>query len=722
MLERLNEYPVTTKTVDAFGGLDRRKTIDAGTFSDMNNMTGDDLPVMSVRKKRAKLKNKAFAGASGMNEVNGDLYFFAKSESKNDGSYSLYKNGVEITGYSFDSQKKKTAVSGADIIIFPDKIKYGTLSGRFESLVSTFSSSVEVTLCNSLYKDIGVSGSVKACIRLSADEMKDIAVSAKSGEKAVNRVLVSHDYPDDSIILYCPASSVFKTAVLSDGVYSASSSAVSDYNAQNDSLFYDMRDEELYIKKKDADGNTVYGKDIAYLKLSGSLIGSLFSQWDSVEITADETGTLGSMYLSGTKTIVKTDDENDCIYIRGVTDSAAEGYLSGELTVTRPVPDMDIICSYENRLYGCRFKKAEGNVQSSLNEIYVSKLGEPGNFSLSDSDTGAYMLSVGENGEFTAVCGYNGYVCFFKETCVIMLDRYFSASVINLDGVNIYGAESTAQTDGRLIYTGTNGIYMFNGNTSVKISEQLGDFDIIPICACAHDGKYYLNSISSREYNKAQSDPNVKASAKSSAQNAAREKLEMSGIKSTSVLYKIYLNIYTTIFYPIYLISASLATFTQSQMYVYDVTKNVWTKENVGHTAVCMTADAGNVYYIDSSGALYAQNAEVGKIPAEFENEENIEWSVVSGDIGYSINSKKYISRIGIRIKPETGTVVNIEIEYDSSGTFTRIFTLRDAPDTAVTLPVIPARCDHIKIRLSGTGGFSLLGAFADFEEGSEIL
>ena len=83
--------------------------------------------------------------------------------------------------------------------------------------------------------------------------MKDIAVSAKSGEKAVNRVLVSHDYPDDSIILYCPASSVFKTAVLSDGVYSASSSAVSDYNAQNDSLFYDMRDEELYIKKKDAE-------------------------------------------------------------------------------------------------------------------------------------------------------------------------------------------------------------------------------------------------------------------------------------------------------------------------------------------------------------------------------------------------------------------------------------------------------------------------------------
>ena len=243
MLERLNEYPVTTKTVDAFGGLDRRKTIDAGAFSDMNNMTGDDLPVMSVRKKRAKLKNKAFAGASGMNEVNGDLYFFAKSESKNDGSYSLYKNGVEITGYSFDSQKKKTAVSGADIIIFPDKIKYSTLSGRFESLVSTFSSSVEVTLCNSLYKDIGVSGSVKACICLSADEMKDIAVSAKSGEKAVNRVLVSHDYPDDSIILYCPASSVFKTAVLSDGVYSASSSAVSDYNGQNDSLFYDMRDE-----------------------------------------------------------------------------------------------------------------------------------------------------------------------------------------------------------------------------------------------------------------------------------------------------------------------------------------------------------------------------------------------------------------------------------------------------------------------------------------------
>ncbi len=722
MLERLNEYSVTTKTVDAFGGLDRRKTIAPGSFSDMNNMTGDDLPVISVRKKRAKLKNGIFGGASGMNEVNGDLYFFAKSESRNDSSYSLYKNGVEITEYAFDSRKKKTAVMGADIIVFPDKIKYGTLSGRFESLVSSFSSAVEVTLCDSLYKNIETDGSVRACICLTEDEMNNVAEASKSGEKAVNSVLASHAYSADSIILYCPTISVFKKAVLSDGMYSPFTSAVSTYNAQNDSMFYDLRGEELYIRKKDSDGNTVYGKDIAYLRLSGNSIGSLFSQWDSIDITADAFGALGTAYLSGTKTVIKSDAENDCIYISGVTDSVSESYAAGQLTVTRPVPDMDMICSYENRLYGCCFKKIEGNSQRSLNEIYVSKLGEPGNFSLSDSDTGAYALSVGENGEFTAVCGYNGYVCFFKETCVIMLDRYFSSSVIKLDGVNVYGGESTAQTDGKLIYTGTNGIYMFNGNTSVKISEKLGDFDIVPICACANDGKYYLNCISMREYDSAQSNPDVKANAKSAAQTAAREKLEASGIKNTSVLYKLYLSLYTSVMYPMYLISAARSTFSQSQMYVYDLTKNVWTKENVGRTALCMTADAGNVYYIDSSGVLYAQYADGGKIPADFEDEENIEWYIVSGDIGYSVNSQKYISRIGIRIKPETGTVVNVEIEYDSSGDFTRIFTLRDAPDSAVTLPIIPARCDHIKIRLSGTGGFSLLGAFADFEEGSEIL
>ena len=264
MLERLNEYSVTTKTVDAFGGLDRRKTIAPGSFSDMNNMTGDDLPVISVRKKRAKLKNGIFGGASGMNEVNGDLYFFAKSESRNDSSYSLYKNGVEITEYAFDSRKKKTAVMGADIIVFPDKIKYGTLSGRFESLVSSFSSAVEVTLCDSLYKNIETDGSVRACICLTEDEMNNVAEASKSGEKAVNSVLASHAYSADSIILYCPTISVFKKAVLSDGMYSPFTSAVSTYNAQNDSMFYDLRGEELYIRKKDSDGNTVYGKDIAY--------------------------------------------------------------------------------------------------------------------------------------------------------------------------------------------------------------------------------------------------------------------------------------------------------------------------------------------------------------------------------------------------------------------------------------------------------------------------
>lgn len=720
MLEKLNEYPVTTKTVDSFGGLDRRIKIEPNSFSDMNNFVSDDLPVIATRKKRSVVKDKSFLSASGMNEVNGDLYFFAKSISRDDGSFSLYKNTDEITSRSFDSQKKITAVMGADIIIFPDKLKYSTLSGEFEPLVKTYSSAVEISLCDSLYKTLGSSESVKGMICLDETEIKSISVPGKSGEKAVNDVLTSHAYSSDSIILYCPALSVFKSVSLSDGLYSASTDAVSDYDGKNDSFFYDLRDGELYIKKKDADGNAVYGKDISYLKIAGEGISSLFSQWDSVSVSSGG-GVLESMYLNGEKTICRVDAESDCVYVSGVIDSAFKSCNSGTVTITREIPDMDLICAYENRLYGCRFKKAEGSSVDSLNEIYVSKLGEPDNFSLSDSEMGAYALSVGENGEFTAVCGYNGYVCFFKENCVILLDRYFSASVIRLDGVNIYGSKTTAQTDGKLIYTGTNGVYIFNGSSAVKVSEALGEFDIIPICACAYDGKYYLNSISRSKYLSAQSNSAVKEKAQAAALAAADERLAMSGINKGSLMYRVYLNLYKTMLYPFYLIAEALATFDESQMYVYDTVKNVWTKENVGSVASCMTSDAGNVYYIDSKGFLYSVNPSQSII-TESETEDDFEWYLVSGDIGYSINSKKYISRIGIRIKPGTGTVVNVDAQYDSSGKFTRLFTLRSSSDSAVTLPVIPVRCDHVKIRLSGTGEFSLLGAFADFEEGSEIL
>lgn len=719
MLEKLNEYPVTTKTVDSFGGLDRRIKIEPGSFSDMNNFVSDDLPVISARKKRYVVKDKSFLSASGMNEVNGDLYFFAKSISRTDGSFSLYKNTDEITSRSFDSQKKITAVMGADIIIFPDKVKYNTLSGEFEPLVKTYSSALKISVCDSLYKSLGSDESIKSVICLEETEMNSVSVPGKSGEKAVNDVLTSHAYSPDSIILYCPALSVFKSVSLTDGLYSASADAVSDYDGGNDSFFYDLRDGELYIKKKDADGNTVYGKDISYLKIAGEGISSLFSQWDSVSVSAG-TGALESVYLDGEKTICRVDSESDCIYVSGVIDSVFKSCNSGAVTVTREIPDMDLICAYENRLYGCRFKKAEGSSVDSLNEIYVSKLGEPDNFSLSDSETGAYALSVGENGEFTSVCGYNGYVCFFKENCVILLDRYFSASVIRLDGVNIYGSQTTAQTDGKLIYTGTNGVYMFNGSSAVKVSDALGEFDMIPICACAHDGKYYLNSISRSKYLSAQSNSLVKEKAQAAALAAADEKLTMAGIKKGSLMYRVYLNLYKTMFYPFYLISEALATFDESQMFVYDTIKNVWTKGNVGSVASCMTSDAGNVYYIDSKGALYSENPPSAISGSE--TEDDFEWYLVSGDIGYSVNSKKYISRIGIRIKPETGTVVNVDAQYDSSGRFSRLFTLRSASDSAVTLPVIPVRCDHVKIRLSGTGGFSLLGAFADFEEGSEIL
>ena len=95
-------------------------------------------------------------------------------------------------------------------------------------------------------------------------------------------------------------------------------------------------------------------------------------------------------------------------------------------------------------------------------------------------------------------------------------------------------------------------------------------------------------------------------------------------------------------------------------------------------------------------------------------------WQATSGIIGYEMIDNKYISRFNVRMRMEAGSMVKLEIQYDSDGVWRDQGVMRWKGTDSFVLPVIPCRCDHFMLRLSGTGDVKIYSMAKIIEQGSD--
>ena len=149
-------------------------------------------------------------------------------------------------------------------------------------------------------------------------------------------------------------------------------------------------------------------------------------------------------------------------------------------------------------------------------------------------------------------------------------------------------------------------------------------------------------------------------------------------------------------------------------LFVYDVKRGLWIRED--NTMALYFADIDNeLYYIDGdSNELKTINGTEGK-------EEEFPWKIVFGDIGYEYFQKKYLSRFNIRMSLEEDGWAEIYTEYDSNGIWEKRGTINGTGiSRTFTLPIIPRRCDHIRIKIEGSGEFKLYSISKILEIGSD--
>ena len=165
---------------------------------------------------------------------------------------------------------------------------------------------------------------------------------------------------------------------------------------------------------------------------------------------------------------------------------------SADVTITRPVPDMDFICEKDNRLWGC---------SNETRTIYASSLGLPDRFWDYEGGlaTNSYAVTVGSEGDFTGCAPYRNSVVFFKEDKIHRVVGDFPAQYRLYkdiaEGVAAGSHKSIQHIAGLMYYLGTHGVYSYNGGAPVLISYNFGDTHFSGGISGNDGDTYYLSAV-----------------------------------------------------------------------------------------------------------------------------------------------------------------------------------------------------------------------------------
>ena len=439
----------------------------------------------------------------------------------------------------------------------------------------------------------------------------------------------------------------------------------------NGTLWIDQTGTNDVLKQWDSATDEWVEVPSVFVKISANGIGSGLKQYDAVDIsglTASETqpekARAQVSNLNGSF-IVQYCGEN-YIVVAGML-SYTQSHTAGvEVKVNREVPDLDFVVESNNRLWGCKYGLVDGE---TVNCIRSSALGDFRNWNrFMGNSQDSYTMDIGTDGPFTGAITQRGYPVFFKENFIHRVSGQTPSSFANnttvCRGVQKDSWRSVQVVNEAIYYKSRQDVMVYDGNMPVSISENLGNVLYRDARAGAIGGKYYI-----------------------SMQDQSGKWFQ----------------------------------------FVYDTENRMWFKEDsvkaMGYGAVM-----DELYYIDEEN-----NTLVTVGGSQGELEEDLKWSATFGLAGLEYRSnykgrmtrddsqeKRYLSRFNLRVYIEPGCRMKMEIEYDSCGTWEEMGEITGESMKTYTIPVIPRRCEHLRMRLSGEGESRIYSITKQLEVGSD--
>lgn len=365
-----------------------------------------------------------------------------------------------------------------------------------------------------------------------------------------------------------------------------------------------------------------------------------------------------TVHTENNKTAVIREIDGDNLRFYENTFTISDGGDSETLQLSRTVPELDYICENENRLWGCK-----GDT------IYASKLGDIFNWNVFDGvATDSYAVDVASTGDFTACCSYLGYPCFFKEEHIYKVygDKPSNFQVMGSAslGVEKGSDESLAIAGETLFYLSRTGIAAWSGGIPQSVSAAFGTQRFRNGVAGSDGTKYFVS------------------------------------LQDAQGAY---------------------------QLFAFDTRTNLWHRED--STQAVGWGWNEELYCLDATGKLW-MNGNARSVPQGAVQEALVAWKAEWADFyeytTYSSSStatpeKKGIGKLLLRLELDEDASVQIDMQFDSDGVWRTVKTLQTEVKRSYYLPIIPRRCDHFRIRMTGNGGCRLYSLVREVYNGSEL-
>ena len=485
-------YPTIPETArsqqvtDTFGGYNHNLKIPEGEFYEMENLCGDDYPLLATRKQRNTLQVPV-ENLQAMVSKGDKLYYIAGYDPTTK-TCGFYAGDEKVMDLAYAGGLKRFVSMGAYLLIWPDKVWYNTADGTHGNMEKMFSAAAGTYLDHSLTSSSGPDG----------QEIYDIY--ALWYIRPCSR--------DGKIVYTTGAAYGEKRVVVVDGIEYHYLNFVKPKEPKNGDAYIDRETRTPYIYNDISKDWSA--QDVPAMRLECKGIGSAFAPGDYIRVSGVDPGTysgenVGDNPSDGVYREVLVTGENYIVLDayapkdeHGIMNDTppAEGYVKAAMDI----PDMSYVIEAQNRLWGCKYGTVNGKL---VNEIYASALGRFDVWhKFAGVSTDSYAASVGSDGRWTGAVNYQGYPLFFKEDR--MHKVYVSASGAHriqeytMRGVQPGGAKSLAVVNGVLFYKARDCVCAYDGSGApTDVSEKLNLNSLsrpgsTTSIAAAYRDKYYL--------------------------------------------------------------------------------------------------------------------------------------------------------------------------------------------------------------------------------------
>lgn len=294
--------------------------------------------------------------------------------------------------------------------------------------------------------------------------------------------------------------------------------------------------------------------------------------------------------------------------------------------------------------------------------IYASKPGDLFNWFVYDGlDSDAWALTPASAGSFTGVVSYRGYVTFFKENQIYKVYGSIPSNYEVLGSATLGLAQGSSRSlaiaGETLFYLSRNGIMAYTGGIPQPVGQAFGTERFRDAVAGSDGLKYYVT------------------------------------MADGEGIYR---------------------------MYVYDTQVGQWNIEDLG-AAEGFAWHNGNLYMLSAHGEIWI----IGNIqnpPEACAPEPTFAWWAEFADFTEEDPNRKGVSKLQLRLELSEGADMCVHIQFDSDGVWHQVrHIVSEGSKRSYYLPIIPRRCDHYRLRLSGNGGCKVYSMVRESYSGSEL-